>query len=474
MISDRKLYFEFLTLRTTKHGMNMGALILLVVSFLVFLNYIAVRHNQTFDLTQEKINSLSDQSLKVLGALSGNVSVKVFYKGAEALQDRQAVNQVLNLFEEKTSKLKVEFIDAYVSNMRSQKYLAPLADRDQSSVFVFVEQGEKKIRVEPGSNPMGSFGEEDVTRALIKLTRRGEKRIYFIVGHGERELNSESAQGLKAFKEELESSSYDLEELNLVEKSQVPEDAALVCVLGPKQAYLESEIRVLENYLSKGGELLLALDPGEKHNLSGLARKVGVDFKNNYVILLDPTRGQASATSIGTQFDSKNPITASLPENKTLTLFDMASELEIDPVTSKGLDVSVLVSTAPSSFIMKELKTEVTDTGTQKSFPVFIYSTGSFGGEKENDPSFKAVVVGDSDFLTNRFFLVGSNRDLTMNTVAQLTEQKDLISIRPREQKGDKLYLTGPVHLGMVMAGVSLPVVLLLLSGVLWYRRRGA
>lgn len=40
LVVDYKFYFEFLTLKTTKHGMNMGVLILLVMALLVSVNFL--------------------------------------------------------------------------------------------------------------------------------------------------------------------------------------------------------------------------------------------------------------------------------------------------------------------------------------------------------------------------------------------------------------------------------------------------
>lgn len=465
-ISDRKLYMEFFTLRTTKHGMNMGALILLVLGLLVCVNYLAVRHNKTWDVTKEKLNSLSDQSLKVLKSADSDIEVKVFYKGADALGERQNIRQALAVYQESSPRFKVRYIDSYAENMLAQEYLSSLPDRDQEAAFVFVEYDGKRIRVEP------PYGEEQITSALVKATRRGETKVYFLIGHGERELSSQTQQGLYAFSEELKSASYQSEELNLYDKSAVPEDAAMVAIIGPKQPLLDNELAVLKKYLVDGGRLFVAIDPGEKHNLSQLVRTVGVDFKNNYVINLDPLTGQASGTSIGVIFDRTSPITASLPEGKTLTLFELASELEPDTSTAKGLEVLELVKTAPTSFTMPELKAQVRAPKEQKSYPIYMSSKGKLS--EEGAKEFFVVTVGDSDFLTNRLFLVGSNRDLAMNTMAALTEQDDLISIRPKQAQGNKLILTSGARLGMIIAGVSLPVVLLLLSGVFWYRRRGA
>src|SRR6185312_9135177 len=63
---DRNLYWEFFTMRTTKHGMNMGLSILIVIVLLVCVNYLAALHGKSWDVTQEKLNSLSDESANVM------------------------------------------------------------------------------------------------------------------------------------------------------------------------------------------------------------------------------------------------------------------------------------------------------------------------------------------------------------------------------------------------------------------------
>ena len=41
------------------------------------------------------------------------------------------------------------------------------------------------------------------------------------------------------------------------------------------------------------------------------------------------------------------------------------------------------------------------------------------------------VVVGDSDFASNRFLVWGNNRDLFLNAVAWLVDEEDQIGERP-------------------------------------------
>ena len=57
-------------------------------------------------------------------------------------------------------------------------------------------------------------------------------------------------------------------------------------------------------------------------------------------------------------------------------------------------------------------------------------------------PETRVVVFGDSDFAANGALGIQGNRDLFMNTVGWLSQQENLISIRPKEADDRRLTLT--------------------------------
>lgn len=480
LIADRRLYLEFLTLRTTRHGMNMGAMILLVIALLVCVNYFAVEDNKTFDFTAAHLNSLSKQTTKILSQMDGDVSIKVFYKGPEGEEMRKKIQHVLDMYQENSSKVKVRYINAYIDNIDAQKYLNQLADKERTLAFAFVDYKGKRIRIESG------FGEEQITAALIKATRKVEKKIYFVIGHGERSLTGTDPEGLSDFSQSLKESSFQTETLNLTEKTAVPKDAAFVAIIGPNSEFLEPELGILRDYARKGGRLLIALDPGEKHHLAGLVKTFGGQFENDYLITFNPLVGRGEAAAIGATFDTTSEITKPFIDGQSRLLFDMASEVKVASDKPASIQAHELVKTSPNSFAMPELK-HVTSVQNQGVHTVAIQLSGTLprvdGSDSSKDKkvdayanakNFAAVIVGDSDFMANKTVEVGLNKDFAMNIVAYLANESDLVSIRPREAKGDHLTLTANAKLGVVAAGVSLPVILLILSGVVWFRRRGA
>lgn len=456
---DRRLYLDFFSMRTTKHGMNMGALILLMLTFLTCVNYLANKYNRTFDFTQEKLNSLSEQSVKVLKSLRADLDIKVFVGSDPKVQDQKAqLKQLLKDYASRNSHVHFEFINAYQDQALAMKYLKDIADKD-SPLVMFMEFQGKRFRVP------APFAEEQITGTLIKVTRQVEKKIYFVRGHGERDLDGESAAGLSEFKKALAEASYQTQTLSLIEKKEIPQDAAMVAIVGPSLPYLDSEINVLRDFIRKGGRVFLAIDPGQRHQLANLTRSFGVEFNNNVVIAVNPKIDQRGEWTVpAVQFDPQNEITQSIISGNTYVVMDTASSMR--PAIDKEADLTIvdLVKTSPQSFTLADLKA-----GTTKNVKMETSTLGILVKGKGT-----LVVLGDSDFMSNKDFFLFSNRDLSLNSFAYLSNDMELISIRPKFPAGTILTVTTWTGLLFTIFGYGVPVLFIILGVTTWLRRRGA
>lgn len=485
VVADFKTLIEFFTMRTTKHGLNMGALILLMLGLLFSVNYLAVRFNKSLDVTEEKLNSLSEQSASVVDGLTDDLNIYIFYKGEEASQLKQAIQQNLSLYEESSSKIKIRAVNTYVENALAMQFLNDLTDKNRGEAFVFVEYKGKKVRVD--LDGPGQLSEEAMTSAIIRATRTGNKAIYFLAGHGEREISGEDPESLGQLVEALEGASYKVETLNFAQSPKIPEDANVIAVVGAVNPLLEAELDMLREFARTGGRLLIAADPGQSHNLALLTKSLGVEYKNNFLFnQISQIVGRGLATAIGLDYDPSAEITKKF-KNGEMTIFDLASEVIPAPGADADLTLKPLVKTHETAFSVSDVRNAQRpnpDDLRQHTLGVLVEkvetvpsSEESKEGEEEEPASkvgFAAVVIGDSDFMANKSLFQGLNRDLALNSFSYLAQESDLISIRPKQPKGTQLILTEYTQLGIVGAGVSLPLVLLIFSGVMWYRRRGA
>nr|HMN68541.1 GldG family protein [Bdellovibrionales bacterium] len=300
-VLDWKLYFDFFTMRATKHGMNMGPLILLTFTGLICVNYLANKHNKSWDVTKERLNSLSEQSVTLLKGLKDDVRVTVFYKGPAGNEERQKIQQSVITYQDQTPHLKAVYHNAYVDSAEAIKYLTDQPDRETAPVFMFLEHGAKKARVD------APFDEAQITSGLIKVTRQAQAKIYFVQGHGEKDLEGADDQSLKDFGAALGEASFVVQSLNLLETKTLPKDG-VIAIVGPQVPYLDGEIQMLREFARGGGRLFLALDPGVRHNLANLTKTFGVEFTNNYVLPRMPIQGGGPATVLGRTFDAGSDI----------------------------------------------------------------------------------------------------------------------------------------------------------------------
>ena len=115
---------------------------------------------------------------------------------------------------------------------------------------------------------------------------KGEaKNIYFLQGHGERDIANTERQGYSAAKKALEDANYSVKPLSLLaEKPEIPSDAAMVVIAGASKEFLQPEIDLLKNYMVKGGKLLVLITPTTPGLLVKLLAEFGADISNALVV----------------------------------------------------------------------------------------------------------------------------------------------------------------------------------------------
>lgn len=467
-----KSILEFFTMRTTKYGMNMGTLIVLGMVLYFCFNLFAFRYDKSIDITSSKLNSLSLQSLEILDSLKEDVEFRVYFQGKAHVNQNMALKGLFKKYTRESSKIKSKFIDAH-KDPESVKYLTRA---DQGKMVLFVKQGERKERVKV------PVSEESLTSALFRLAQTDARKIYFLTGHGERSINTSavSGVGVSMLADSLRGKGLSVDELNLLQAQKVPKDAAMVAILGPKKSLLKREVLTLKEYLIDGGRLLLASDPSQKSNLNEISRMVGIRNENNYLLATQTVAGADAMSVIGQEFDLKNPITEKMDKN-AITLFYEASGLKREKTK---FDVSAMVLTPEIVIPVQSLTSYKAEIKDKKPIRAVVAMTakGSFGLEKhkghdhssEEQDAFSVAVFGDSDFLTDIYLDTGFNRDLALNTFAQLAGQVNLVSIRPRKANDTKLVLTKSKSAFVVIFPILIPLILLIIATILWFRKRGA
>ena len=211
--------------RQTRMGTLTITSIAIVLGILVALNYIGTRQTKRWDLTASNEFTLSDQTVNVLKRLNAPLAIKVFEKTSEMQRFRDALAE----YEHQSTHVSIEYADADKKAALARQYQVT-----NYGTVVLEYQG----RVE---RVVGS-AEQDLTNGIIKVISGTQRRVYFVQGHGERDINSSERSGYGTIKSALERENYGVDKLVLIQQGQVPEDAAIVVVAGPKNDLLAPEV----------------------------------------------------------------------------------------------------------------------------------------------------------------------------------------------------------------------------------------
>jgi len=489
VVLDRKYYATALGKRTTQYGLNSIFMSFIAVAVVVMLNYIVAQHDIKKDFTKNKSHTLSDQSVKVVQGLKQEVRLRAFV----APQQQAEFDNLLNKYTYHSKMLKKDYIDVDKEPMAVQKYGI------KQPGTVIVETDKRSARVD---NLFGGSDdpkvEEKITNAIISVDKGEKKKVYFLTGHGERLATDSGKEGYSEMKESMESSRYQVEELLLVDKDKVPTDAEVLIVAGPKSDFMDHELKLLEEYLMRGGKMLFMVEPTSTPTAKAFLAKFGADWKPKKTVVemnrLQQLAGGSPLTPIVNTYSTGNEITA---EIKQMSIFPIASPVEKMATTPSGYKVDSLFSTTNRSLEVElkgnEVKpNEKTDRKGPLSLALAVSGKAPNAakpaapeekkeekkeGEKKEadnkDPEFRLVIVGDSDFGANQVRRFGVNADLFQNMVSWLAKEEDLISIRPKPTNTSEFEITEERFRVVHLASVWILPPLMLLSGLgVWFKRR--
>jgi len=468
--------------RTLKYGSHASLFTVIVLAVVCLLYGLTVQHNRRFDITQAKRFTLAEQSIKLLQDLQYPIKVIGFYSLAE--RDRETFIDLVKQYTQHTDKLSYEVVDP-----DRQPALAKQYDITAYNTVVVEGNGKKEkiSRVE----------EAALTNAILKVTRNTKKVVYFVTGHGEPALTDSDRTGYSVAKQALEEQNYTVQELVLARQPQVPDDAAVVIVAGPRRDLLESETEALSTFLGRGGHLLVMLDPETVPDLVAFVKRYGIEVGNDVVIETNPLGRLIGGDYLMPVVMTYEPHAITKELGNVMTMFPVVRSVQVAKELPPGITAQGLAMTSTESWAETDLKAMheghvAFDPDSDRRGPISIAvvatintdkpgtsaSTSESSEQSESEKSTtphaaRLVVFGDSEFANNSLFPVQGNGNLFLNTVSWLAEEEDLIAIRPRKGGG-----SGPVMLTAAQAPLIfwLPVVLLPLgvlgSGAVVFVRR--
>lgn len=441
--------------------------LLLLLTAIGLLGWLSQRYSYQADWTVNRRNTLSEASTKLLQRMPGPIHITAFARDTNLLPARRKVRELIERYQHSKPDIKLHFVD-------------PNTEPDRVRSEGITVNGELIVEYQKRREHIKNLSEETLTNTLQRLLRSGEQKIVFITGHGERSPHGKANQDYSLFMKGLANKGIKASSLSLNDKPEIPADTSVLVIASPQVDYLPGEVKIVLNYLKKGGNMLWMHDPGSVHGLERLAKSLGISFVPGTIV--DPTTQMLGISdpsfALVTHY-GHHPVVDGF---KYMTIFPHAAGLEQFEINH--WKAAVLLQTVARSWseTSKLVGSVAFDKGSDTPGPLTIgfaltrpVLKGDKTGRKKDaeEKNQRVIVLGDGDFISNTYLGNQGNQDLGYNIVNWLSHDDNFISIPSTTAPDTELVLEKRTWslLGLMFL-IVIPVILLTSGIVIWLKRR--
>ncbi len=457
---------RFITRRQTRYGSNVAILSIAFLGILVVGSVLAYNNPVDIaDLTADNENTLAPELLDTLDNLPEKITAVGFFSSQSSTGTAEEL--LSNIKAKSNGKFDYRF-----ENPDSN----PLAAREAGIT------GDGKILLSMGERKeIAAYADEqEILRAIIRLTNPNPRAVYFLTGHGEFGLDQGELNFASA-KQTLENKNYTVSPLNLIAEGKIPADALTIIIGGPQKPVTEREVELIKEYVNAGGSLVVLQDPYQFTEFGTtpdplaeyLAADWGITLDQAVIIDISNSYGALYAVSA---IANQHPITQDINENLIIIMpqarsISITSQLE-------GVIQTPLIQTAPPDQTSINSWGEMNltaDEQIQYDEGVDILGPLSMAVAGENTTtSGRVVVMGNSSFAAGQNFDVNGNGNFFINSIDWAAEQEDLIQFTPRSTTPRIFTPPSQIEwLAILLGSICILPGLVILAGVsAWYSRR--
>jgi gliding-associated putative ABC transporter substrate-binding component GldG len=483
---------------------------MLIIGIVVVVNVLADLFFFRLDFTADKIYTLSTATKDILRSLDEPITVTAYFTEDMPQQLLKARIDFKDMLKEYSTvagdNLVYEFIDPNVSTEQEQKAMQEgimpsivnVRERDemtQKRVFLgaVLKMGNKKEIIPIIQT--GTAMEYELSTAVKKLSITNKPMLGYLQGHGE-----PSPQALQQVMAELDVL-YDVRPINLDDTNTNLMAFNLIAIVGPTDTIPAEHLRVLDNFLARGGNLFIAYNrvKGDLSTVQGTSIYTGMEnwLRNKGLLIDNSFLIDIDCGSVGVQQQSgfmnftTNVKFPYLPVIHNFADHPVTRGLEqvILPFASSinytGTDTTAGIQYTPLAFSSDKSGTQavplyfdVNKKWAESDFPLQrLTVAGLLSGKINGDVESKILLVGDADFPVSGEGqrpqqLQPDNVNLMVNSIEWLSDQTGLIDLRTKAitarpldtiEDGRKAFLK--------WLNFLLPIFTVIIFGFVWNQR---
>ncbi|MBF0571778.1 MAG: Gldg family protein [Candidatus Omnitrophica bacterium] len=440
------------------------------------INYFTYLLPWQWDVTRAKQHTLSAGTIDVVKNLNRDVKVTAFYAGIppKYLED---------LFKEYTKvshgKISTEIIDPIKEIGYAAQFGNVINVKEHK---VFVSSGGQQKEIYFTDSPLS---QEQLTNAIVRVNQ-SKRRVYFLTGHGELNIESKDDQGLNILARLLDSNNFESRSLMLAVAREIPKDCSVLIIAGPKNDLTKQEDEIIENYLEKGGRALFLVENvivttpdktltpeelGKNPSLNEILNQWGLNVESDVVVDLASHAGEDVGSPATKNYGQNQVITEGLdytfyvrPRSITV-LKDYRSTIKLAPL--------VLTASKKESWGESDRTLRVHfDENKDIPGPVAIAYLAFKAKEKGDRADTRLVVFTDADFLSNVYIHYYSNAQMGLKVINWLAETDYKVFVDQEKIKVERLDLTSKQKYIIAIVLFLMPVFIALAGIIVWLKSK--
>lgn len=488
------LRFLFLRMRSVAEPGPTVIWILLAAILLVSAGVLGLRPVR-FDLTARQQNRLSDSSRAALAQVTRDVELVGAFRDNHPVRD--VVRELFAVYQSESRKIQTRIFDPDREPDLARQY-----GIDQVNV-ILVRAGEAREIVDEVEEPA-------VTQAILRVEDPRRPSICVVLGHGE---VAPDRQPLNRIRQLLREGGLNIESVRLAETGEVPASVSVLVVAGPRTTLTPGEVQAVDRFVSRGGRLLVAVEPSFSTALEPLLRGWGVEVDGRRIRDESPLTqsiGLGSET-IAVARVGEHPITRGLT---SVVVLAGATEVRMTSPAVLGTSGANLLETGPHALFLERkdppegvgegrpsldlpdsswigtpgytapARTETLRPATEPAVRSLAAALtwevtsdpGSQEGESARIPEkrdARLVVLGDSDVLRDGTIDLYGNNAFVSRLFGWLSEREFLLRFPPPDRSGTPLEVgLAGLRASFFVVQIALPLFIYILGFLLWIRRR--
>jgi ABC-2 type transport system permease protein len=336
------------------------------------------------------------------------------------------------------------------------------------------------------NDPQRLPSEAEISAAFKRLVMDSLPTVGFLTGHGERRSDAEEDRGYNMFAQEktfryaLINQGFDFANVTL--DKEIPSNIRILLIAEVRRAMAPEEMARLNNYIDRGGNLIIAGEPGRLEFINPLVARLGVTFQPG--MLVKPTKKFQPNLILQTPTPAAEKISYHFRTiRRNEMLLPMPTATAVSFTSDSGFSACPLfTSDTTGGWIEHETTNFIDDTAVlntnageeEKPYPTVLAVSRPIQGDTQ-----KIIVMGDADCLSNGELMMNrkdvnpANFSFISGMFHWLTDRELPIDMRRPPPKDNGLYLGKTSWaISKQMLKWIFPVLLMLCGTLIWVRRK--